>query len=138
MRETSLIQLGDFWSTYDYISRHRVSEELLIVIEDPNEMPPTFRRNLKPGGNVEKRMQKISQNVGMNKREASLLVKRLRDLGYQVVTPSPKGLGKKWNANRFCREMNVDDPVAQMEYEKQKWQHVFDAARLLKYVLSMY
>lgn len=116
---------GDFWSVYDMINDEYHPATAAIIIEDPNEIPPVWKKS---GSKNKKTQEKIAQDVGKNKREASLLVKRFKQLDYLVVTVSPKGLGPKWSHNKFVNEMGVNIP----ELDLKKYNHVRDAARVLK------
>lgn len=116
--------LGDFWSAHDWI---RVFDpyNTLIIIEDPNKIPPTFKR----AGQSETAMKKIAGDVGKNKREASLLVKRFREYGYTVWTPSPKGMGPKFKVGEFINKAGIDDPDQLKKLKQKNHGHVWDALR---------
>lgn len=92
----------DFWGTYDgVIYEYYPSDALpVIVIEDPSQNRPTFDK----GERGARRREKISQNVGANKREGQLLADRFESLGFEVRRVRPaKGTGSKMNAPAFSR-----------------------------------
>lgn len=88
-----------------------------IIIEDPTGNLPTFA---KAGDGTARKREKISQNVGSNKREAQLLIEGLRRRGYTVRTVTPTK--KKWDVETFRRLTG---------YAGQTSQHSRDAARLV-------
>ena len=126
---------GDFWSVYDCILENYTPEVARIVIEDPNQINPTWARNMKKPGSNPKRMQKISQDVGMNKREAKLLFNRFKALGWKVEKHSPAGLGPKWKYPHFARQMKITDPAWAKKLAQDNHEHVRDAARILQKAL---
>ncbi len=125
---------GDFWSVYDLIINGYHPTTTAIIIEDPNEIPPVWAKS---GSKNQKTKDKISQDVGKNKREASLLVKRFEDKGFLTVPVSPKGLGPKWSHNKFVREMQLTSDAYNV-LDKKKYNHVRDAARILKSQLPFF
>lgn len=84
------IETSTFWEALERI-RNFFPNNTLIVIEDPNQIKPTFPRNgaLSPG-----KRDRISQNVGSVKRETELLAQGLERLGYNVrrVRPGPRAI----------------------------------------------
>jgi hypothetical protein len=94
-----------------------------VYIEDPNINKPTFHRKL--GGesmrSYQARMHKISQNVGMNKRDAQLLIDWLSMRGWDYY-PVPPRKAAKVNAEYFKKLTG---------YSKRSSQHARDAAMLI-------
>jgi hypothetical protein len=88
----------DFWRTVDYVVTTYPPDVALLVIEDPNLNPFMYERAMKDGSSMAA-LLKRAQNVGENKREASLLIKRFRELGYAVETFKPTK--KKWTEPYF-------------------------------------
>lgn len=88
---------------------------LRVYIEDPNLNRPTFLRK----GQSLRAMQKISQNVGSNKRDANLLIDfcKKHDIDCQPVRPVRK---------KLCQE----DFERLTNYTKRTSQHARDAAML--------
>lgn len=94
----------DFWtvigilqSITDDESKEIHKGNVKIIIEDPNLNAPTFVRK---GANVNQ-MMKIAQYVGMNKREASLIIQQCNILKLHVVPCRPKT--KKKDAFEFTK-----------------------------------
>lgn len=89
-----------FWEAYSeglgWKARAEMdSRKLIIYVEDPQGNKPTFGRN-KLG---KKQLDRKAQNVGMNKKEAQLLVSGWRRAGIAVKTIVPKS--SKWSAQMF-------------------------------------
>lgn len=110
----------DFWSAIfeiDALKSRGVS--IKVVVEDPNGNPTTFRKKY-IHGNRAMVYEKISQNVGMNKREASLILRflELRGIPRKAVVPS----SGKLDAKAF---------QARTGYTKRISQHERDAALLV-------
>ncbi len=116
--------LGDFWSAHDWMRVYH-SAETVLVIEDPNKIPPTFKRP----GQKRKQMEKIAGDVGKNKREASLLVKRFEEYGYQILTPSPQGLGPKYTIGEFLNKCGITNTAWLTKLKQKNHQHVWDGLR---------
>lgn len=89
-------------------------EQVLFIVEDPARNRPVFDHNARGAAR-----EKIAQNVGGNKREASLFIEGLRLYGFCVVEVRPSE--KKWSSNLFRSITGYDRRVSQ---------HVRDAARL--------
>jgi len=89
---------------------------LRVYIENPNLNRPTFVRK----GQSIRAMQKISQNVGSNKRDAQLLIDFCKKQGIdcQPVRPVRK---------KLCHS----DFVRITKYQKRVSQHARDAAMLV-------
>lgn len=87
-----------------------------VYLEDPNLISPTFLRNVSKRG-----LLKIAQNVGMNKRDAQLMLEFCRDV-IEVDVELVKPTTKKWGRHIFQRVTGITKPVSQ---------HARDAAKLL-------
>ena len=87
-RELTHTDTLDFWSTVEEMYR-LVAGHLpyCIHIENPNANKPVF---LKKGIGGERSIQKIAQNVGSNKREASLLIELCKREGWNYQEHVPK------------------------------------------------
>lgn len=105
---SALDAIGDLHDAY--------KDDLLVHVEDPSLIKPTFRRK----GTNEAVMRNISQKVGMNKAHAMLMIERLRQLGIRVQPVRPKH--KKWTRETFTRMTGIDRKYSQ---------HAIDAARLI-------
>lgn len=82
--------------------KHAGDPETVFILEDVNVHRPTFTRH----GQNEKKMQKISQNVGMVKAIAEVLVEFLSHYGCRFELRAPlKGFAKqaKNDAKLFTR-----------------------------------
>lgn len=86
-----------------------------FVVEDPAQNRPVFLH----GQPTAPQRERIAQNVGMNKREATLLIEGLHRLGFSVVRVKPTE--EKWSSNMFRGVTG---------YDKRVSQHARDAARL--------
>ncbi len=93
-----------------------------FIIEDPNKIRPTFSR----GDMSQAAMNKISQNVGANKRDAKLLIEKCLSLGFEVEQIKPKSIGKgkkrKWTHEEFVMYTGCTEHCSQ---------HARDAAALV-------
>lgn len=121
------------WATYDVIHGElteartttfweviKRAQELdprcvLFVVEDPAQNRPVFSHDEQTAP----RRERIAQNVGQNKREATLLIEGLHRLGFCVVQVRPAA--QKWSSNMFRGITGYDRRVSQ---------HTRDAARL--------
>ena len=90
-----------------------------VYIEDPNLNKPVFITETMKKKAVQVALRK-AQNVGMNKREASLLIQWMKENGidYETIRPTQK----KLNDEQFRRITG---------YNKRSNQHVRDAAMLV-------
>lgn len=115
-RQNKIIQTHstDFFGCFKFI-RTFEKEEINIVVE----VPPAFiyQRNDSQKGAVR---DKHAILIGGNRREAQLLAKGFRILGYRVKEVLPVR-AKKWTAEQFKRYLGFDE---------RSNQHVRDAARL--------
>lgn len=110
----------DFWTAFDrmILWKRRCEEagrRLALVIENPNLNKPVF-----PRGNKLPVKLSIAQRVGMNKKEADLLIKAAERMGIYVRTIKPTK--QKWNADTFRRVTG---------YEGRTNEHKRDAGRLV-------
>lgn len=78
-----------FWQAIEELEQWaNLAQEFVpkkIIMEDPNMHSPTFKRK----GVFGARENKISQNVGSNKRDAQLLLQKCTALGFIVVCIAP-------------------------------------------------
>lgn len=108
-KKLTMLATISFWECVDML--YEVPEEskpfCKVFIEDPNINRPIF---MKPGvfkgkgseKSEQLMMQKIAQNVGANKREASLLIELCNKLGIEVVPCQPtKKSMTKLNSEQF-------------------------------------
>ena len=104
----------DFFGVFKFI-REFGKEEINIVVE----VPPAFiyQRNASQKGAVR---DKHAILIGGNRREAQLLARGIKILGYRVREVLPVR-AKKWTAEQFKRYLGFDERTNQ---------HVRDAARL--------
>jgi hypothetical protein len=107
-----------FWDTIKKLSelKQEVKQLYTVVIEDPNLNKPTFFRK----GQNKFMMQKISQNVGSNKRDATLLIEWLQYNGFKIQRVKPTSA--KWKDDLFKRLTG---------HKGRTSQHVRDAAKLV-------
>lgn len=112
-----LLETMSFWTTFTTVTvdlwpKH---EKLLAIVEDPRGNNPVFNR-----GHKGKRNLKIAQNVGMNKKEAGLLIEGFRRSGIPTRGVVPKQ--SKINAAQF-KQMTG--------YQGRTNEHKRDAGRLV-------
>lgn len=113
----------NFWETCNFLETiltHAWAEEIPVkcYLEDPTQNKPTFHRNVNQKG-----MQKISQNVGSNKRDAVLLKEFLENKGVEVILCKPtKYSNTKMEAEVFKKMTG---------YTKRTNQHERDAGMLI-------
>lgn len=118
------IKTMDFWEVIEYFEKLRVTCTTLpikVIIENSALNKPTF---VKPGGDTNRKIQKISRNVGSNQRESVLLIEGIRRLGFTVeeIRPTGKhGVKRKWDANYFKKLTGISKAS----------QHARDAAMLV-------
>ena len=111
---------GSFWEIYYDVLQYD-KECTVIVVEDPNKNRPVFPRH----GASKKEIIKIAQNVGMNKRDAQLLIEGFRLEGYTVVQVKPRG-------SKYSRgKMDAKQFSAMTGYKGSSNQHNRDAALLV-------
>lgn len=120
------IMTYDFWTAYHeglgWWARARMdNKKLYIRVEDPSGNKPVFGRGVKGRKNL-----KIAQNVGMNKKEARLLIEGYRRAGIVVDPVVPKQ--SKWTAQTFKQFSN---------WPHRTNEHQRDAARMVLGMKSM-
>ena len=117
----------DFWKTVSLLERYAALDdsalevenrklEIHVVIEDPNQNKPTFSKH-RQSATVR---EKISQNIGANKRDAQLLIELAKNLGLTVHAIRPDRA--KWTAETF---------KSYTGYHGRTSEHSRDAARLV-------
>ena len=118
-RQIINVKTSTFWDCIDLIRSMR-QMGIQVIIEDPNYNKPVFT---KKGANNMYQYQRIAQNVGSNKREASLIIE-FCCRNKIVVTPIPplRGPLHKINADKFKQYTGYDKPTSQ---------HGRDAAMLI-------
>lgn len=121
-----VLQTTEFWECYSYIIENYTIENCAIYCEDPSQNAPTFDHNISTVTVLErKKRERMSQNVGSNKREATLLIEGLQRKGFRVYPVKPtgrKGVKRKWNHKQL---------VAMTKWEQTtSSQHARDAAMI--------
>lgn len=126
-RDEILSEMKDmtFWDCIEYLRIHGnplISEvftkpDVKVIIEDPGLNKPVF---LKRGANTQGAMQRVAQNVGMNKAYAKLIIEYCEKYGipYLAVKPTTK----KWDDDMFRKVTGIKKKVSQ---------HVRDAVKLV-------
>ena len=113
----------DFWKTIERINYyHQLGDRVKIYIENPNGNKPVF---VKAGANSSQSYVKIGQNVGSNKREASLLIEYCKINNIEVVPVIPK---KKAISSGKIKEGYFKKITG---YDKRCSQHGRDALMLI-------
>lgn len=108
-----------FWDVFYKVLGYP-HQSTLLVVEDPNLNAPTFPRGLSKAAS-----NKLSQNVGQNKRDAQLLIEGWEAEGFTVQRVKPsgkKGTKRKWTAETFKRITGQ---------KKGYNQHIRDAAMMV-------
>ncbi len=112
----------DFWGIYYEVCGGKPFEyktsDTMFVIENPALNKPVFQNRL--FGQNSLQSLKIAQNVGSNKREAELLIRAFRQLGFQVVEAQPTTA--KWTAEHLERLTGITERTSA---------HVRDAIKLV-------
>jgi hypothetical protein len=90
---------GDFWDLIDLLHEYQIAGAYLgVIMEDPNGNKPIFNRGVDG-----RRASKIAQNVGANKRDATLIsdycVRTF--ISIRGVVPSSRSL-TKLSAEQFA------------------------------------
>lgn len=119
LKEFEEFKSGGFWEIYRRVLDYP-RKTTVIFLEDPNLIRPTFPRKAS-----RREMMKISQNVGMNKRDAQLLMIGFMAGGHIVHPIKPqgrKGVRRKWTAETF---MNITG------HHEGLNEHVRDAAMMV-------
>lgn len=112
----------DFWTLIEELrASHAIRilprMEFTVIIEDPGLNKPVFP---KKGAQKFGAVQRVAQNVGMNKAYARLIIEYCEKYGiaYEAVKPSTK----KWDAAMFRAVTGIKGRVSQ---------HVRDAVKLV-------
>jgi hypothetical protein len=105
-----------FWETINFLTRTLLDWKITVVIEDVTQNKPTFARK----GASQFEMQRISQNVGSNKRDCQLLIEWCELKGVEIIRNRPTT--EKWN-HELC--------VRHSKYQKRVSQHARDAIKLI-------
>jgi hypothetical protein len=107
-----------FFEAYSRILTWHIAldDELQIIIENPNKNRPTFER----GALVTAKRNKISQNVGENKRDAKLWIEMCRFYGIKYTDVRPTRT--KLTAEGFEKFFGIKTKCSQ---------HARDAFRLI-------
>lgn len=115
------LQTLDFWETVRLLERLALTEKhrVHIYIEDPNEHRSLYHDKDDKTGEIR---TKVAQNVGANKREAALLIKKCHNLGLRVTTVKPGDVLTKLSATEFARITG---------YTKRCSEHARDAGCLI-------
>lgn len=124
---------GDFWDVLELLGQFKVKNpspfhvssavklnlEAKVIIEDPGLNKPVF---VKKGANSHAAIQKVAQNVGMNKAYAKLIIEFCVKYGikYEAVRPTTA----KWDDNYFKK-------ITRMDKNLRVSQHVRDAVKLV-------
>lgn len=106
----------DFWRCVDRLKMFlKLHTKFHVVIEDPNLNKPLFSKN-----STSKGLLRIAQNVGSNKREASLLIEFMEkeNISYTSIKPTTS----KWNVGTFKNFT---------KYKERTSEHSRDAAKLI-------
>lgn len=106
-----------FWDCIEYLRVQGNPRTCKVIIEDPGLNKPVF---LKRGANTHGAMQRVAQNVGMNKAYAKLIIEYCDKYGipYLAVKPTTK----KWDDDMFRKVTGIKKKVSQ---------HVRDAVKLV-------
>lgn len=112
------LQTVGFWKAHDIIQQAVGSHagQIRIVIEDPGQNRPTFRR----GGQKIGVIDRMAQNVGMVKAYTQLMIERFTAWGLPVERVRPER-GK----------LNADVFNEQTGWSQRTSQHARDAAMLV-------
>lgn len=78
-----------------HLQAAKVEGRIIIKMEDPNTIKPTFPRILPTAMNRQAVNNRISQNVGQVKAVATLILEVLTDAGFNVVACRPLVGGHK-------------------------------------------
>lgn len=114
----------DFWGMVDFLYSCIERNDITVVIEDPNQNKPVFDKdtpeNIFDRNKARRTREKIAQNIGSNKREASLLIEycQLKEIPCISVKPTTK----KWDKALFKAATKITEEVSQ---------HTRDAAKLV-------
>ena len=115
-KEIKFMDSMSFWDAIDLLNRYaEIIPEAIVYIENPQLNKPVFAR-----GNKKVVREMIAQRVGMNKRDAQLLIKYCERLGFTVKQIKPTT--SKWNA----KELKTITGIT-----KRTNEHVRDAIKLV-------
>lgn len=114
----------DFWGCIEYISGmprlYGLSFE--VVIENPNGNKPVF---FKPGVKSQAMARRVGQNIGSNKREASLLIEYFErnHIAYTAIVPKKKSTGSGKITQEYFKKLSG--------WTKRTNQHERDSAMMI-------
>tara|TARA_B100001059_G_scaffold53555_1_gene47793 strand:- start:44392 stop:44850 length:459 start_codon:yes stop_codon:yes gene_type:complete len=102
------MQRVKFCQLVDYIQLQamKVDGRILIKMEDPNTIKPTFPRAIHKAMNRQAVNNRISQNVGQVKAVATLILEVLKATGYNVTPCRPLVGGHKSRCKMDYRYFN--------------------------------
>ncbi|WNO60871.1 hypothetical protein [Rheinheimera sp. MMS21-TC3] len=95
-----------FTGMLNWLSYQSALNSVLIKIEDPNLIKPTFPRMLPTARNKQAVSNRISQNVGQVKAVATLLIETITAAGYQVKPCRPLVGGHKTRCKKDAAYFN--------------------------------
>ena len=106
LKEFTDIWTTDFWGCIAFIEKFipdNVSCE--VVIENPNGNKPVF---FKKGVKSQAMARKVGQNIGSNKREASLLIEYMEryKIRYTAIVPKKKSTGSGKITQEYFRKLS--------------------------------
>lgn len=110
------LRTADFWGAYEYVCGTFDPACAVVVVEDPALNRPVWHYDAEGA----RRRERVARNVGMNQRDAALLMDGLRRRGYRVIAVRPQAA--KWDAVTFAR---------MLRRRVRTNQHERDAARLV-------
>lgn len=114
--EFDYLETLTFWEALGQIEEDYEPNKVIVVLEDPAQNKPTFFHK----ATGQRQREKISQDVGANKREAQLLAEGLERMGYRVKRVQPK-----------TSKLSGEEFKALTGYEKRTNPHVRDAGMLV-------
>ena len=112
-----------FWQVIEYIeSKVADRDRITFVVENPNRNKPVFpKRGVSHKEHL--KMLKIAQNVGQNKRDAQLIIEKIKSLGFPVMEIKPSKYSMtKLKPNIFAQMTGFDGKCSE---------HARDAAMLV-------
>lgn len=99
-RKFQAITSTDFWGVFDWAEKYP-PDTCRFVVETADSAPVFWQR--KAGAANANTLAKIARNVGQVTREAQLLVRGLRRLGYDVSEIKPMGKQKDQEFRRLTK-----------------------------------
>ena len=115
-KEIQFMKSMSFWDAIDLLDHYAETiPEATIVIENPGLNKPVFHRKV-----GKKQLQRIAQNVGMNKRDASLLIEYCKMKGFNIREVKPTT--EKWDRKDLKMYTGIT---------KRTNEHVRDAVKLV-------